>query len=211
MLTFDKEKHEYRWHGAIVPSVTHIISPLVEYSKVNPDLLQRAADYGRNVHEMIRLWIEGTLDEERLDPLLVPPLEAFIDWYFNGIFAEVIKKQGIICEQPIYNRLYGYAGTPDIIIYGVAVVDIKTRPVNKVTDSLQLEAYMQAHIENSGTKAPYGRIVLQLESCPITGKKYKETEVGHKKAWPMFRAMLDNFKEQKEFQKKLEGWRQLWK
>ena len=205
------EKHEYTLDGEILPSVTQIISPLSNYSRVNPDILERARLYGTAVHEMIRLWLQNKLDEASLDGQLRPALESFQNWYYDGQFAKDIDECGIICEEPRYHSTLRYAGTPDLIIDSIVIIDIKTRQCNPFIDSLQLAAYENLHLANDGSKADYKRIVLQLEECPITGSKYKETDVYHKKAWPMCRAMLDRYYREQEFTKKIEGWRRTWK
>ena len=50
MLTFDAEKHEYRWNGQLVPGVTSILEPLTDFSFVPPDVLRAAQDFGTAVH-----------------------------------------------------------------------------------------------------------------------------------------------------------------
>lgn len=204
---FNPEKHEYTLDGEILPSVTQIIAPLSNYSRVNPDILERARLYGTAVHVMIRLWLQNKLDEASLDEQLRPALESFQNWYYDGQFAKDIDEHGIICEIPRHHSALRYAGTSDIIIDGVVVIDIKSRPCNLITDSLQLAGYKELHLANGGSKANYKHIVMELSECPITGAKYKETDVYNKKAWPMFRAMLDRYYSEKDFNTKVEGWR----
>ncbi len=210
-FNFSPEKHEYTLDGIIIPSVTQVISPLSDYSRVNPDLLERARLYGNAVHEMVRLWLANNLDEDSLDEQLKPALESLQAWYYNGQFASAIDEHGIICEVPKYHSALQYAGTPDIIIDSVAIIDVKTRQCNRTTDTLQLAGYEQLHIANGGDKSTYRHIVLELEECPIASAKYKETEVYHKKAWPMFRVMLDRYYSERSFEQKFEGWRRIWK
>ena len=162
MNSFTAKTHTYTIGGVQVPSVSQVIAPLSDYSNVNPELLVRASEFGSNVHVMIKLWLDETLDEDALDPNLVPLLEAFRDWYFNGQFADVLKTKKVICEIPIYHQPLMYAGTPDIVIDGVAIIDIKTRKVDKTRDSLQLVAYKELHLQHGGIKANYKLIVLRL-------------------------------------------------
>ena len=46
-LTFDEAAHEYRLDGRRLPSVTQLLAPLVDYSKVPRETLERAQALGQ--------------------------------------------------------------------------------------------------------------------------------------------------------------------
>lgn len=65
---------------------------------------------GSRVHETIALFVDGTLDEDALDPALVPYLDGFTA-YLRDTHAEVE-----FSEQIVGGLDFGYAGTLDLIV-----------------------------------------------------------------------------------------------
>ncbi len=146
-LVFDEARHEYRYDGVLVPSVTGILKPLVDYSGIKPDVLARAAALGTLVHQTTELYDLGTLDEDDLDPILVP--------YLNGWkrFREEVGFVPDTIEKRMYHPL-GYCGTSDRTgaIRGVkSVVDIKKMMTLGPVIGPQLAAYKEMHnLEGAG-------------------------------------------------------------
>ncbi|OGP65007.1 MAG: hypothetical protein A3K22_02185 [Deltaproteobacteria bacterium RBG_16_42_7] len=81
MFNLDKTTHTYTLNGEPIVSVSQVISPLSDFSSIDPDVMKRAKDYGTAVHRMVELYIGGDLDEEALDSGLKGPLEAFRLWW----------------------------------------------------------------------------------------------------------------------------------
>lgn len=154
---FNTERHEYRVDGAIVPSVTRIISPLYNFDMVGEELLRLAAERGSAVHKATELFDRDDLDEESLDPQLVPYLEAWKRFRAEtGFVPELIERQ-------VYDSIHGYAGTLDrVALLGRtrAVVDIKTGSSLHPAVGVQLAAY-QAALGKEGIQA-LGRYAVQL-------------------------------------------------
>ncbi len=122
------------------------------------DRFRNAADFGRNVHSMTDLDDDGTLDEETLDPGLRPLLKAW------RTFKEETGFVLIESEVKLASRL-GYAGTADRIANvdnRAALVEIKSRPFNPVTDVLQTAAYKAAWEEMHPGVRLAKRIVISL-------------------------------------------------
>jgi hypothetical protein len=146
-LVFDEARHEYRYDGVLVPSVTGILKPLVDYSAINPEVLARASALGTLVHQTTELYDLGTLDEDDLDPILVP--------YLNGWkrFREEVGFVPATIEKRMYHPL-GFCGTSDRTgaIRGVkAVVDIKKMMTLGPVIGPQLAAYKEMHnLEDAG-------------------------------------------------------------
>lgn len=123
MLTFDAAKHEYRFAGVVVPSVTQILRPMMDLDHVDADLLRRASDFGTAVHRACELHDLGQLDEDALDPELMPYLAGWkkfmsdcsCDWEW--------------VERRMFHPTMRFAGTVDRIgkvNRDRAILDIKT-------------------------------------------------------------------------------------
>lgn len=151
-LTFEPESHTYRLEGKVIPSVTQILTSegfidgswFTEYSR----------DRGTKVHRAIELYDDGDLDEERLDPVLRPYLEA---WKRFKAHASVSVLRS---EIQLASEAYQFAGTVDktALLGGMkAVLDIKTGEVQPWT-GLQLAAYQLLLAETMP------RIAVQLKA-----------------------------------------------
>lgn len=107
MLTLDKEKHEYRWHGKVTPSVTQILKPAVDFSRVPEYILERKRLIGTYVHTAIDLYFKGELDEDAIDPTWGPYFTAFQRFVGQTGFEPEGHETSLYCEE------YDFAGTPD--------------------------------------------------------------------------------------------------
>lgn len=119
-LLFDPTKHEYSVNGAILPNATQIIDFVLypnEFKWVDDETLERAREFGSNVHKSLELDFPDPLNDEELHCYN----EAVRILTENNI--EIITK-----ETRGYSKL-GYAGTLDL--YGKingkrAIFDYKT-------------------------------------------------------------------------------------
>lgn len=195
-LEFRESDHTYWFNGVYVPNITTIMKPLYDYSKVPPDILEAAAEYGKNVHKTIQLWLNDELDEDKLDENLVMPLEGFKSW-----FDKHWKEFGALLEveTPMINERLWFAGTPDLVFEN-AVVEIKTRQYKRVVDDVQLAA--QALLVDGGRD----RFVLYINTLGVTVM----TATRHNyHAERIFRKLLDKQKQDKEIEILLEKWRDM--
>lgn len=184
-FTFDAESHTYRINDEVVPSITGIIKPLVNYSMIPPAVLQKAADYGTAVHKAIELFVGERLDMESLDPALRQAVEQYQLWYEETGHFDLP-----VCELPMGHERQKWAGTPDLIFDGRAIVELKTRKTNRLTDSIQLAAQEQLWIANGGEKGPYTHHVLEL----LPGQPHKLVTFDKKEikeGWARFRYLRD--------------------
>jgi hypothetical protein len=133
-LIFDPEKHQYILDGEVLPSVTQVLTA--------EGFIDRTffTDYGRErgtmVHKATALDDMGALDEDSIDPILVPYLEAW------RAFKRDSRIEIVNIEEPLYHKTYLFAGTPDRIgeLNGKwAIIDIKH--VSLPWAALQLSAY----------------------------------------------------------------------
>ncbi len=148
-LSFDPETHVYKFNGRVVPSVTEILRA---ENFIDTTFF---TDYGRQrgklAHLAIHLLDMGELDEESLDPVLSPYVEA---WKRFRADTDITI---IESEVPILDPLKRYAGTPDKIVMldgKQTCIDMKTGTVSPWT-RLQLCAYCEA-------KGIYRRAAVQL-------------------------------------------------
>ncbi len=164
-LNFDPATHTYTVGGRVVPSVTRILRPLTDFSHVPPDVLARAAAFGTAVHRMIYLEQGGDLDEEALDPILRPWLDAWRKWRTET------KLRVIERERPVYHPLMQYAGTMDLLCVldrTLVVVDLKTG-IQSPAAGPQTWAYREALAEERGVvPVIIKRAVLRIPMQPGT-------------------------------------------
>lgn len=141
-LTFDEAAHEYRLDGRRLPSVTQLLAPLVDYSKVPRETLERAQALGTAVHRMTELYDNDDLDEESLSDELRPYLASWLR------FRTECQFEPVTIEHRMSHPLYRYAGTSDrtgIIKGRLAVVDLKKMMVLGPHIGPQLAAYEKLH------------------------------------------------------------------
>lgn len=187
-LTFDPEGHTYTFSGVAVPSVTTILKPLSDFSFVRGDVLEYARDRGSAVHEAIELLAADDLDEDSLDPVILP--------YLSG-YRRFIEETGFvpqISEGRVYHPKYGYAGTFDVI--GIlnkqrAVVDYKTGASLPISVGPQLSAYQNAINED---RDHFGGAVLARYALHLTGDGgYGLVRYSDAADWPEFLHLLGHF------------------
>ena len=190
-LDFDPDLHVYRYEGVIVPGVSDIMAPIVDFGGVPRDVLRRAADRGSKAHLATELWDLEDLDEESLAPALVPFLEAHIRFRRESGFApEHI-------EQTIWHPRYRYAGTADR--FGRlgrwrAVLDYKTgREGARLTPKVgvQLAAYQVARNEYV---PPRERINLRLGVMLRADSTYEMQRYEDRADWPCFLSLLNLYR-----------------
>lgn len=138
-LLFAAETHTYTVDGIVRPSVTEIMAPLYDWSRVPLDVLETARERGVAVHRALELLDRNELDENSVDPRI----DGYIDAYLNFV-ASRGAIEWILIECPLYHRTLGYAGTPDRYGYVdgmLTVLDFKTTATMMPQFSVQLSGY----------------------------------------------------------------------
>ena len=148
VLEFEEASHTYRWNGAVKPSVTGIIAPLVgDFLRFcTPEQLEHARREGVAIHKTVELDCAGTLDEEQLPAWLRPYLSAW-----RKFVSETGFELGA-SETWVYNKHFGYAGTLDLagLLTKVkrgpwaAIIDIKRTLSGQPAVGVQLSGYLDA-------------------------------------------------------------------
>lgn len=179
-LTFDQVSHTYKLDGRPIPGVTSILQPLTDFSFVNGGVLAAAQQFGTAVHLACELWDKRTLDEDALDPALVPYLEG---WKLFSKEHEVSWRR---VEARVYSEQHWYAGTLDregLVDGKPAVVDIKSGSALYPATGPQLAAYKNAV---PGISPLCKRFAVRLKE----DGKYVLKEYTDRDDWPLFLSLL---------------------
>lgn len=110
LLTFDAERHEYRFLGAVVPGVTQVLQPLVDFSRVSRDVLEAKRDLGSRVHYACQLADENDLDEDSVEADVEPYLAAW-RLFLRESGAVVLQN-----EMRVFDPMLQFAGTLDNVL-----------------------------------------------------------------------------------------------
>lgn len=190
MLTFIKDRHEYRLDGSRIPHVTQVTDLLSDYSGIPRDTLAAAADRGSAVHLATQYWDCGELDMESLPAEVAPYVDAW---------AKFRKETGFTpaaIEFRVLSSTYRYAGTLDRTGNFARLADIKpTEPVLldlKATYKLmaavgpQTAGYLQAWNETVPATRIKRRFAVQLR----TDGTYRLEECKDATDWSVFMSGL---------------------
>ena len=189
-----------------IPSVTEIIKPILDYSKVPDDVLESARQRGTNIHATFKLWVQGKLDEEQLAEGNSISLDAFKEWWDR--------------ERKNFDGL---------------LMDIKTRPPYIPYDSVQLAGYEillndgvlineTVSIHGGWIEEPFGNKNLMFAGTPDFVKYnsfhmekyvlylkpeggYEFVNVGRRQAQSMFRKLLKKWWDDNNTDNIIKRWR----
>jgi hypothetical protein len=192
MLTFSAPEHRYEWNGSPVPSVTQVIGEFISIGvvyistftgvRILSETMESARDFGTAVHRMIALDISGELDEDALDPALVPVLAQWQK------LCAAVRPEVLLSETPLYCSAMNYAGTPDIVckIRGVlSIIDCKTGMMGMCGP--QTAAYEIPVREYLKTRARFDRYGLRL---PKDGGQPKLIKYSDRNDFAFFQSRL---------------------
>lgn len=202
-LIFTESNHQYTLAGEVLVSVTQVLSPLYDFSAIDPEVLANKARFGSQIHKMCALFCWGDLDEISLSEVQIKYLEQFSK--FRREWPLDFSKSQF--EVPMASAKLKYAGTPDIFIASDCVIDIKTRKFNKVTDPIQLAAYDMLITENFTIKGVC-RDLWVLELSEDSYKFQRAMPNRDKKEYQnRFLYLLKHHKDEIEFQKNINLWK----
>lgn len=173
----------YRLAGAVVPSVSEIIRPLVDYSMVPADILEAAREFGQHVHLACHLFDIGELDWASLDPALAPYVRSW------ERFIEESGAVVVASEQPVVHQPLGYAGTPDRVLMWnerFVVPDIKSTSVVPKSVGVQTAAYARAYQAMHSLSKEPERMCIHLQP-----DKYRVHRRREPTDWSMFLSCLN--------------------
>jgi len=163
-LTFDEPSHTYRWHGVRVPNVTSILAPLLDYSRVQADALERARQEGTAIHKMVELDCAGDLDTASLPEWMLPVYRAWQQFREASGFVPILN------EYQGFHPTLKYAGTLDIVCEvpkftgwkGLVLLDVKRSLFAGPVIGAQLAAYDAILHADKAMPQPRRRGALRL-------------------------------------------------
>jgi hypothetical protein len=128
VLRLDEDNHRAYLGDRELIRVTTAIDEGLDVDK--QFFTQDARERGSYIHEAVKLYHAGTLDETSILPSMAP--------FWNG-YPKFLAESGFVAihvEQPIYDEAYGYAGRDDLLgrleitkAPFVDLIDIKTGSV----------------------------------------------------------------------------------
>jgi hypothetical protein len=149
-LAYDDAAHEYTLSNVRVPSVTAIISDVMNGGK-KPFFPPGSGERGRMVHLACELDDLNDLDDATLDPALAGYVAAW------RAFKATARPRWLGIEARVFSAAHGYAGTLDRLAEvetgETTVIDIKSgKPYQ--SHALQTAAYAIAYEEETGIAVP---------------------------------------------------------
>lgn len=140
-IEFLDDPHEYRFGAVVLPSVTQVIGAVLgdgEFSRIDPEVLERARLRGKLVHQACHALDEDDLDVdawqefdrrrlERGEEAILPRVLSYQMWRDASGFIPLDN------EKIVADRQLGVAGTLDKkgILYGKnTIVDLKSGPIH---------------------------------------------------------------------------------
>ncbi len=194
-FVYDEIGRNHTLGGISIPSVTQIISPLSDFSKIPIEILERKTILGQEFHEAIRLHLLDDLRFDSLDSDLTKPMDAFVEFWRYKEFP----MKGFMIEIPMHHKTLKYCGKPDLVTR-THIFDWKLRPFKPVTDILQLEAYK--HMLPPGKRDRW-TVCFDLEG------NMKMHRSQHPKSWGIFRKLLERYYSELDFNNLMEDWKGL--
>lgn len=194
VLQFDGPAHRYTIDGVRVPSVTQVLSPLYDFSRVSDEVLQAKAAIGTAVHRACELLDKDDLDEDSAaGRAALAPIAGYLDGYkrFKADKHLVI----VANEQRMFHPVHRYAGQIDrsYAMEGhIWDVDLKSTVSMSPIVALQTAAYTEMFRANGRTQTAR-RGALQL----FPDGKYKLHEFTDPSDFTVFLSLLtvQRFKE----------------
>lgn len=199
---FDREAHAYYLGAERIPGVTAVLSQVVDFSFVSDEVLARKCEIGSALHLAIELDQAHELDEESIDPAVVPYFDAWRKFKHEHRAWQVWAS-----EKPVYSRLYRYGCTPDL--WGLMedgsasltpfVTEIKSSASVHPAVALQTAAQLTAIAERQAPSSPSvahrmirnaRRFALQLRP----NGTYKLQEFTQRDDFAQFLALLSTYR-----------------
>ncbi|MFH2041792.1 MAG: Dna2/Cas4 domain-containing protein [Acidobacteriota bacterium] len=138
-----------------LPSVTTVLSPFADFSRVPPDVLEAACERGTAVHTFcaayaaahaIGIWA------------MAMPVPEELRGYFDSfrLWFDVIVSEVISVEEELIDDSFGFCGHPDLVVKSqqgeTLLVDLKSTLMHPRTFQLQCAAYTHLIEKKHGIK-----------------------------------------------------------
>lgn len=183
-LEFNADIHQYKLNGTVLPAVSHVLEPLKDFTGIPAEALKHKRALAIELKKAVEKYIFGDLSLLDISAELTP--------YFNG-FLEFMDDTGFTVNkinERVYSKLYGYAGTLDLIgeLNGNKVL-VNTRIANTLDKSVgaQLEAYKIAYNDLNPKAKIKKTFALQFKQ----DGSYRLIEYKNKLDFEMFKSCLN--------------------
>lgn len=158
-LKFDAGRHEYSVAGVRLPSVTEVLKAQGILRHWSDDPFYR--DRGSAIHAAAEILLTGgELEEASIDPAIEPFLGSLRLW------IDETRPEPVLVEQPLADTVYGYAGTPDLVVIEGVLYDFKSGGEER-GHSVQLAAYSELCLIN-GYPIERAAVVYLTDGKPRT-------------------------------------------
>jgi hypothetical protein len=121
-----------------LPTVTEVIAPWVDFSRIAPDTLQAAADRGTAVHSACAMHAQGMWSFVT-PPEIVGYVDSFRRW-FDKMVGEVV-----LVEERLFDEANGFSGQLDLLVATkqgeLWMPDLKTPMALSKSWRVQIAAY----------------------------------------------------------------------
>jgi hypothetical protein len=123
----------------ICPSVTQVLSPYCDFSRIPPKVLEAASIRGTAVHDICLLRIARGEFAVGIDPDHQGYVDSFCQW-FDKVVDTVI-----VTEERLIDMVFSYHGQIDALVQSkhddILLVDLKTPPIKAKQWNIQMSAY----------------------------------------------------------------------
>ncbi len=121
------------------PSVTTVLAPFADFSRVSPGVLDAAAERGDEVHRVCALYARGLWVDE-VAPECAGYFASFKDWFDAYVERVWLVEERLVCE------VLGFTGEPDLVVTlrgdaRPSVWDLKTPRAASPAWRAQVSAY----------------------------------------------------------------------
>ncbi len=138
------------------PSVTAVINPWTDFSKIPPAVLQHASERGTEVHSICTRFACGEFVVA--SPECQPYLDSFTQWF------DLMVDKVLLCEVRLAHEGWGYHGQEDIYCRlkdgRTILADLKTPVALQKSWRVQLSAYRELLVANDYNVACVGSLRL---------------------------------------------------
>lgn len=122
-----------------LPSVTEVLRPWLDFSGIDPEVLEAAAERGQEVHRLCHLHAKGLWVDE-VKPECAGYLTSFQTWFDTWVERTWLVEQRLFCQ------IHGFHGEPDLVVTlkgdaKPSLWDLKTSRVRAPAWRLQVAAY----------------------------------------------------------------------
>ena len=169
-VTLERKGGYYEIDGVFYPSVTTILQVINKpallgwYAKLGKEeaerVKQESADFGKTVHELIRVVLDGgTVDYDKTDEVVGGCLRSFEEW------VRLVEFQPLLTEQTVHSKTHQFAGTLDAfgLVYGTpCLIDWKTSSGVYDEMKLQVAAYDVA-IKEMALAQPTMHLIVRFD------------------------------------------------